>query len=119
MEITELLHRVRAGDQDALRTVVPLVYEELKKLASARLHLEGRAVSLETTALVHEAFLRLAGARHPDYESRSHFFGIASRMMRQVLVDRGRGMRKCATPGKRCGWRKSRISAGSRTRCSR
>jgi RNA polymerase sigma factor (TIGR02999 family) len=90
MEITELLHRVRAGDPDALRTVVPLVYDELKKLASARLRREGRAVSLETTALVHEAFLRLAGGRHPNYENRSHFFGIASRVMRQVLVDLAR-----------------------------
>ena len=90
MEITELLHRVRAGDKDALRTVVPLVYDELKKLASARLRHEGRSVSLETTALVHEAFLRLAGSRHPDYENRSHFFGIASRVMRQVLVDLAR-----------------------------
>jgi RNA polymerase sigma factor (TIGR02999 family) len=70
--------------------VVPLVYDELKKLASARLRREGRPVSLETTALVHEAFLRLAGSRHPDYENRSHFFGIASRLMRQVLVDLAR-----------------------------
>ena len=90
MEITELLHRVRAGDQDALRTVVPLVYDELKKLASAHLRREGRPVSLETTALVHEAFLRLAGSHHPDYENRSHFYGIASRLMRQALVDLAR-----------------------------
>ena len=90
MEITELLHRVRAGDQDALRTVVPLVYDELKKLASAQLRRECRPVSLETTALVHEAFLRLAGSCHPNYENRSHFFGIASRLMRQVLVDLAR-----------------------------
>ncbi|HLK65395.1 MAG TPA: ECF-type sigma factor [Bryobacteraceae bacterium] len=90
MEITELLQRVRAGDENALQTVVPLVYDELKKLASRHLRREGRAVSLETTGLVHEAFLRLAGAQHPDYANRSHFFGIASRLMRQVLVDLAR-----------------------------
>jgi len=90
MEITELLQRVRAGDQDALQTVVPLVYDELKRLASRHLRREGRPVSLETTALVHEAFLRLAGAQHPDYANRSHFFGIASRLMRQILVDLAR-----------------------------
>jgi RNA polymerase sigma factor (TIGR02999 family) len=90
MEITELLHRVHDGDQDALQTVVPLVYDELKKLAAGHLRREGRPVALETTALVHEAFLRLVGSRHPDYENRSHFYGIASRLMRQVLVDLAR-----------------------------
>jgi RNA polymerase sigma factor (TIGR02999 family) len=90
MEITELLHRVRSGDRDALDAVVPLVYDELKKLASAHLRREGQPAPLETTALVHEAFLRLAGSRHPDYEDRSHFYGIASRLMRQVLVDLAR-----------------------------
>jgi len=90
MEITELLQRVRSGDRDALDAVVPLVYDELKKLASAHLRREGQPAPLETTALVHEAFLRLAGSRHPDYENRSHFYGIASRLMRQVLVDLAR-----------------------------
>ena len=90
MEITELLHRVRSGDRDALDAVVPLVYDELKKLASSHLRREGRPAMLETTALVHEAFLRLAGSRHPDYENRAHFYGIASRLMRQVLVDLAR-----------------------------
>src|SRR3984893_12618372 len=87
MRITELLQRVHAGDQQALHTVIPLVYDELKKLAAAHLRREGKARPLETTALVHEAFLRLAGGQHPSYENRSHFYGIASRLMRQVLVD--------------------------------
>jgi RNA polymerase sigma factor (TIGR02999 family) len=87
MEITELLHRVHGGDQDALNVVIPLVYDELKKLASARLRGEAKAEPLETTALVHEAFLRLAGGNHPAYENRAHFYGIASRLMRQILVD--------------------------------
>ena len=90
MEITQLLQRVHHGDQEALDTVIPLVYAELKKLAAAQLRREGRERPLETTALVHEAFLRLAGGRHPSYENRAHFYGIASRLMRQVLVDLAR-----------------------------
>lgn len=90
MQITELLQRVHAGDQRALDVVIPLVYEELKKLAAGHLRREGGTRALDTTALVHEAFLRLARGRHPSYENRSHFYGIASRLMRQVLVDLAR-----------------------------
>lgn len=90
MEITELLRRIRDGEQEALNAVIPLVYDELKKLASARLRREGRAEPLQTTELVHEAFLRLVGSHHPSYENRSHFYGIASRLMRQILVDMAR-----------------------------
>ena len=90
MQITELLQQVHAGDQQALHTVIPLVYDELKKLAAGHLKREGKARPLETTALVHEAFLRLARGEHPSYENRSHFYGIASRLMRQILVDMAR-----------------------------
>jgi RNA polymerase sigma factor (TIGR02999 family) len=90
MEITELLKRVHDGDLQALHTVIPLVYTELKKLAAAHLRREAGAHRIETTALVHEAFLKLAEGRHPSYESRSHFYGIASRSMRQILVDMAR-----------------------------
>jgi RNA polymerase sigma factor (TIGR02999 family) len=99
MEITQLLQRIQAGDREALNTVIPLVYAELKKLASAQLRREGGPVALETTALVHEAFLRMAGARHPAYENRSHFYGIASRLMRQILVE----MARARTAEKRSG----------------
>ena len=91
MQITELLQRVHAGDQQALNIVIPLVYDELKKLAAGHLRREGKARPLDTTALVHEALLRLAHGQHPSYENRSHFYGIASRLMRQVLVDLARG----------------------------
>ena len=90
MDITELLQRVHTGDEQALQTVIPLVYAELKKLAASHLRREGKARPLDTTALVHEAFLRLAHGQHPSYENRSHFYGIASRLMRQVLVDLAR-----------------------------
>ena len=90
MQITELLQRVHAGDQQAMHAVIPLVYTELKKLAAGHLRREAGAKPLETTALVHEAFLRLAAGAQPSYENRSHFYGIASRLMRQILVDQAR-----------------------------
>jgi len=98
MEITQLLQRIQTGDREALNEVIPLVYAELKKLASAHLRRESGPVAMETTALVHEAFLRLAGGRHPSYENRSHFYGIASRLMRQILVE----MARARTTEKRC-----------------
>ena len=90
MEVTELLRRAHEGDPDALRTLIPIVYEELKRLASSQLRREHSDHSVQTTVLVHEAFLRIARSRLPDCENRSHFFGIAARVMRQVLVDLAR-----------------------------
>ena len=90
MHLTLLLKRLETGDREALDAVIPLVYDELKKLAKSHLRREMKAAPLQTTALVHEAFLKLAGGRHPSYENRAHFFGIASRLMRQVLVDAAR-----------------------------
>src|SRR5437870_862929 len=90
MEITRLLQRLQNGDRDAMDLIIPLVYEELKKLARAHLRREVKSFALQTTALVHEAFLKLVAGRHPPYENRSHFYGISSRLMRQVLVDTAR-----------------------------
>jgi len=73
-----------------MHEIMPLVYDELKKLAKSHLRHELGAAPLQTTALVHEAFLKLAGSRHPSYENRSHFYGIVARLMRQVLVDTAR-----------------------------
>lgn len=89
MEITELLRQAHLGDRDALDQVIPLLYQELKKIAAYHLRRESSVVSLETTALVHEAYLRLAVA-DPGYQNRTHFCAIASRVMRQVLVDHSR-----------------------------
>ncbi len=90
MQVTKLLQDLQSGQDDALQAVIPLVYEELKRLARAHLRREGRLAPIQTTTLVHEAFLRLAAGKHPSYENRSHFYGIASRLMRQVLVDAAR-----------------------------
>ncbi len=88
-QITTMLQTLQSGDRAALDSVIPLVYDELKKLARSHLRREVKA-PLQTTALVHEAFLKLAGGHHPSYENRAHFYGIASRLMRQVLVDTAR-----------------------------
>ena len=90
MHLTKMLQDLQAGDRDAMHDVIPLVYEELKKIARSHLRREAGAVPLETTALVHETFLKLAGSRHPSYENRGHFYGITSRLMRQILVDTAR-----------------------------
>ena len=90
MEVTQLLQKLQAGGTEAMQDVVPLIYEELKKLARSHLRRERGVAFIETTTLVHEAFLRMAEGRHPAYENRAHFYGIASRLMRQVLVDTAR-----------------------------
>jgi len=96
MQITKMLKRLQAGDPDAMHHLIPLVYDDLKKLARAHLRREAGNGALQTTILVHEAFLKLVGSRQPPYENRGHFYGIASRIMRQVLVDsaRARGAEK-------------------------
>ena len=90
MQITKLLQHLEAGDRDVMNSLIPLVYEELKKLARSHLRRELKTPALETTALVHEAFLKLNGGRHPAYENSAHFFGISSRLMRQILIDSAR-----------------------------
>ena len=88
--VTALLDRLRQGDQTALDELVPVVYNELRKIASGYLKQDGTEQTLQPTALVHEAYLRLAGQEHPNYQGRAHFFGIAAHVMRQILVDHAR-----------------------------
>src|SRR5438552_1699380 len=84
--VTELLVRWRGGDQEALDTLMPLVYDELRRLAGHYLRRERADHTLQSTALVHEAYVRLVGQNSPPWQSRAHFFGIAARLMRQILV---------------------------------
>ena len=91
--ITQLLDRIRAGDRAALDVLVPLVYSELHRLAADQMHRDRFSVTLQPTALIHEAFLRLFGKAVPTFNDRSHFLGIVSRVMRQVLVDHARRRR--------------------------
>ena len=88
--ITALLQDWSAGEESALERLTPLVYQDLRRLAARRLRSESECQTLQPTALVHEAYLRLCGARQPDWENRSHFFGIAARLMRQILIQRAR-----------------------------
>jgi RNA polymerase sigma factor (TIGR02999 family) len=89
-EVTQLLLRWRAGDEAALTALLPLVYEELRSLARRHLRHERGSHTLQRTALVHEAFLRIVDQKQVDWESRTQFYGIASQMMRRVLVDYAR-----------------------------
>jgi RNA polymerase sigma factor (TIGR02999 family) len=88
--ITILLSRLNLGDREAFDDLVPLVYQELRRLAQAYLRRESSTHTLQPTALIHEAYMRLA-ENQTDYESRQHFFAIAARVMRQILVDHARG----------------------------
>lgn len=89
--VTELLVRWRGGDRKALEELMPLVYEELRRLAHHYLRQERSDHTLQSTALVHEAYLRLAGQNPPQWQNRAHFFGIAAHIMRQILVEYARG----------------------------
>jgi len=88
--ITELLDRLRDGDSAALTELSPIVYDELHRLAEAYMRRERPGHTLQPTALVHEAWMRLVAGSHPEYASRSHFFAVAAHLMRQILVDYAR-----------------------------
>jgi RNA polymerase sigma factor (TIGR02999 family) len=89
-EVTELLRRMRAGQKEAASKLLPLVYNDLRRLAAARLRRERRSHTLQPTALVHEVFLRLVGGHNVDWRNRAHFFAVAAGIIRHILVDHAR-----------------------------
>jgi RNA polymerase sigma factor (TIGR02999 family) len=89
-DVTRILDRVQQGEAKAAEGLLPLVYEELRKLASARMGNEAPGQTLQPTALVHEAWLKLAGSDHQHWNSRGHFFAAAAEAMRRILIDRAR-----------------------------
>jgi RNA polymerase sigma factor (TIGR02999 family) len=93
-EVTQLLADWSRGDQGALQKLTPLVYGELRRLAHRYMEGQPPAHTLETTALVNEAYLRLAGQSRPDFKNRSHFFAVAAKAMRQILVDHARTVQR-------------------------
>jgi len=95
-EVTELLLAWSEGDQEALDRLVPLVYDELRRLAQSYMRKERANQILQTTALIHEAYIRLIDANSVQWQNRAHFFGVAARLMRQILVAmaRERGCQK-------------------------
>ncbi|MGH9630291.1 MAG: sigma-70 family RNA polymerase sigma factor [Bryobacteraceae bacterium] len=90
-DVTRLLINWRNGDQQALEQLMPLVYGELRKLANRYLRRERSDHTLQSTALVHEAYLRLVDQRSVQWQNRAHFFGVAAQMIRRILVDHARG----------------------------
>jgi RNA polymerase sigma factor (TIGR02999 family) len=89
-EVTTLLARSAQGEARAAEELLPLVYEELRKLAAARMATEKGTATLQPTSLVHDAWLRLVGSEQPAWESRGHFFGAAAEAMRRILIDHAR-----------------------------
>jgi len=89
-DVTALLNRMRSGDREAGDRVAGLVYEELHRIASREMRHEREGHTLQTTALVHEAYMRLAGSQSLEIQNRGHFFAVASQQMRRILVDHAR-----------------------------
>jgi RNA polymerase sigma factor (TIGR02999 family) len=89
-EVTQLLVAWSNGDEKAFEALAPLVYQELHRLAQGYMKKERRGHTLQTTALIHEAYMRLIDARNLDWKNRAHFFAISARLMRRILVDHAR-----------------------------
>jgi RNA polymerase sigma factor (TIGR02999 family) len=92
-QVTQLLQHWVQGDEKALRDLIPVVYQELRRLARSHLQSERPNHTLQSTALVNEAFVRLLGAQPVELQNRAHFIAVASRLMRQILVDYARNRR--------------------------
>ena len=89
-DVTRLLHQLGSGNQAAADELVPLIYDELRRLANACMRRERPGHTLQATALVHEAYLRLLGQREVEWNNRAHFFAVAATLMRRVLLDHAR-----------------------------
>jgi len=97
--VSQLLLRLRVGDSDAFNRLLPLVYHQLHELARQERRRWSGDETLNTTALVHEAYLRLAADAAPAWENRAHFLGVASRAMRHILIDYAKGQRRAKRGG--------------------
>jgi RNA polymerase sigma factor (TIGR02999 family) len=89
-EFTQILERVERGDLPAATELLPLVYDELRRLAAQKMTREAAGHTLQPTALVHEAWLRLGGSEAPAFQNRAHFFGAAAEAMRRILIEHAR-----------------------------
>ena len=99
-KVTQILNSAVQGDEHATDELLPLVYDELRKLAARRLALEAPGQTLQATALVHEAYLRLVGDDNVTWSNRRHFFGAAAEAMRRILVERARRKGRVVHGGK-------------------
>ncbi|MFO0835094.1 MAG: ECF-type sigma factor [Phycisphaerales bacterium] len=100
-QVTRLMRAAGAGDPKAAESLLPLVYDELRRLAAAQLSKEPAGQTLQPTALVHEAYLRLVGGEAIEWQGRGHFFAAAARAMRRILIDRARRHRAAKHGGDR------------------
>ena len=98
-DVTLLLNELRLGNRDALPRLIPLVYGELRRLAAHYLKAERSGHTLQPTALVHQAYLRLVEQDHADWKNRAHFLGVAAQMMRRILVDYARARQTAKRDG--------------------
>jgi len=112
-----LLKQVASGNQDAAAKLIPLVYEELHRVAQNRLRQERPDHTLQPTALVHEAYLKLVAQRDANWQSRAHFFAVASQLMRRILVDYARGRLRAKRGGKQTRLPLEKIFVISKGRC--
>jgi RNA polymerase sigma factor (TIGR02999 family) len=101
-QLTQLLVRWRGGDRQALDALMPIVYGELRRLAHHYLQRERSDHTLQSTALVHEAYVRMIGQKLPEWQNRAHFFGVAARLMRQILVEYARNHQAAKRGGNAC-----------------
>ena len=100
-DVTRILTAIGRGDPEAAERLLPLVYEELRELAARRLAVEKPGQTLQATALVHEAYLRLVGVQDPGWGGRGHFFAAAAEAMRRILINRARGRARLKRGGDR------------------
>lgn len=98
-DVTAVLAQLRAGDAQAADKLLPLVYEELRRLAARYMRAESEGHTLQPTALVHEAYLRLVNQADASWQNRAHFFAVAAQAMRNILVDHARGLRAAKRGG--------------------
>jgi RNA polymerase sigma factor (TIGR02999 family) len=99
--VAQLVENARRGDEEALSALMPLVYDELRRLAASYMRRERPGQTLQATALVHDAYIRLMQDSKLSWQNRSHFFGIAARSMRQILVERARARHAVKRGGSR------------------
>ena len=99
-EVTQILNAIRDGDPQAIEGLLPIVYDELRSLAAQKLRHEPPGQTLQATALVHEAYLRLVGTAGQSWENRAHFFAAAAEAMRRILVDKARSKKTLKRGGR-------------------
>ena len=100
IDVTRILNAIERGDAQATDELLPLVYDELRLLAAQKLSHESPGQTLQATALVHEAYLRLVGDQPPSWDSRGHFFAAAAEAMRRILVERARSKKSVKGGGR-------------------